>query len=263
MTFIERFGQGLLSRAKTRRGSMFLVLTVLFAPSTVVQTGGPGASAANFLVSLPVIAGLVWFVARVWENRTWPGRPSFTRTREYSTQNRQLRPDANARLFVDRGGFLFDRRFFFIATGLPPIRLSAEFFRDVQLRSATTPAKVATSGVRTWWHFETGFWWENVGYEPDDVLALLKDRERRQKRELERAHMLMKAEASPRNVRGPISREMQRAIFERDGGVCVECGGNFSIQYDHIIPVAMGGATTIQNLQILCSYCNQAKGASI
>jgi hypothetical protein len=30
---------------------------------------------------------------------------------------------------------------------------------------------------------------------------------------------------------------------------------NFDIQYDHIIPFSMGGATTVENLQILCATC--------
>lgn len=239
------------------------MLTIFFAPLTVARTGDPSASVANFFITLVVIAGLVWFVARIWEHRTWPGTQPFAKARQYSAQSRQLRADANARIFQDRGGFLFDRRYFFTATGLPPVRMSAEFARSTQRQAAILPAQVFRNGARTWWQFENGFWWENVGYQADDVLALLKDRERRQRRELERAHMLLKAEASPRNPRGPISREMQRSVFERDGGACVECSGTFSIQYDHIIPVAMGGATTIENLQILCSYCNQAKGASI
>ncbi len=32
---------------------------------------------------------------------------------------------------------------------------------------------------------------------------------------------------------------------------------------DHLIPLAFGGATTEQNLQILCGPCDRRKGASI
>lgn len=263
MTFIKQFGQRSATWTKSRRGSACWGLTALFAVSFGSLAGDPFRFAVDFIITLAVMAGVVWLVARIWEHQTWPGTPPFARPRQDSSQRNQLRNDGNARLFKDRGGFLFERRYFFVATGLPPVRLSTEFVSGIQPRAELGPLPVATNGVRTWWQFEKGFWWENAGYQADDVLALLRERERRQKRGLERAHTLLKAEASPRNVRGSISREMQRAVFERDGGACVECNGTFSIQYDHIIPVAMGGATTVQNLQILCSYCNQAKGASI
>ena len=63
--------------------------------------------------------------------------------------------------------------------------------------------------------------------------------------------------------RQPIPRDVRYAVFSRDGGRCVECDANFDIQYDHIIPVAMGGADTVDNLQILCGGCNRAKGATL
>jgi hypothetical protein len=59
------------------------------------------------------------------------------------------------------------------------------------------------------------------------------------------------------------TKAMRRAVWERDGRRCVECGSQFDLQYDHIIPLALGGAHTIENLQLLCSTCNQKKGASI
>lgn len=59
------------------------------------------------------------------------------------------------------------------------------------------------------------------------------------------------------------TKVMRRAVWDRDGGRCVECGSQFDLQYDHIIPVARGGAHSVENLQILCSTCNQRKGTEI
>ncbi len=63
----------------------------------------------------------------------------------------------------------------------------------------------------------------------------------------------------PRKRKRP-SREVREAVFRRDGGRCVECGDNFDLQYDHVIPWSLGGADTVENLQLLCSRCNQSKG---
>src|SRR5580692_8791826 len=41
--------------------------------------------------------------------------------------------------------------------------------------------------------------------------------------------------------------------LSRRTGKCVECGSDFDIQYDHIIPFSMGGASTVENLQLLCA----------
>lgn len=78
-----------------------------------------------------------------------------------------------------------------------------------------------------------------------------------------RARMLLQADRAPAQRREAIPREMKRAVYDRDGGKCQECGSSFDLQYDHVIPVALGGATSLDNLQLLCSACNLAKGADV
>jgi 5-methylcytosine-specific restriction endonuclease McrA len=43
----------------------------------------------------------------------------------------------------------------------------------------------------------------------------------------------------------------------------VQCDSTEELQFDHILPVALGGATSIENLQILCADCNCAKSDAL
>jgi hypothetical protein len=63
--------------------------------------------------------------------------------------------------------------------------------------------------------------------------------------------------------RSPISESVRSEVWRRDRGQCVFCGSKENLQFDHIIPVSRGGATTAQNLQLLCQQCNLAKGSKI
>ncbi|MBA3746369.1 MAG: HNH endonuclease [Solirubrobacterales bacterium] len=65
------------------------------------------------------------------------------------------------------------------------------------------------------------------------------------------------------NVRGALPLDLRRVVYDRYGGVCAQCSSAFDLQYDHIIPVAMGGATSLENLQLLCGACNRRKGAAL
>jgi hypothetical protein len=40
---------------------------------------------------------------------------------------------------------------------------------------------------------------------------------------------------------------------------CALCGSTAALGYDHIVPLAMGGASSAENLQILCALCNRRK----
>jgi hypothetical protein len=135
-------------------------------------------------------------------------------------------------------------------------------------RHEPVPA-LATADGRTYWLFEDAWYWSpthpDQGLEPLDVLALVRDRQRRRRRALERAHASLAAEraAGAPSRREPIPRAVRQAVFERDGGRCVECGAAFDLQYDHVIPLALGGASTVANLQVLCAECNRRKGAAL
>jgi 5-methylcytosine-specific restriction endonuclease McrA len=136
-------------------------------------------------------------------------------------------------------------------------------FAALRERQAVVPVTLCEDGRRRYWLFEDRVYWEDDGLEAADVRALIREREHRTRRRLERAHALAAGVAEPAPRRSPIPRELRAAVWERDGGACVECGARFDLQYDHVIPVALGGASTRENLQVLCAPCNQRKGARL
>lgn len=50
---------------------------------------------------------------------------------------------------------------------------------------------------------------------------------------------------------------VRRAVFEKSGGRCENCGSNYKLEYDHIKPFSFGGETSEKNLRLLCFSCNQ------
>ncbi|MCI0438703.1 MAG: HNH endonuclease [Chloroflexi bacterium] len=50
----------------------------------------------------------------------------------------------------------------------------------------------------------------------------------------------------------------RKAVLQRDP-VCRRCGVRPSVTADHIIPVARGGQTAMENGQGLCDDCHKAK----
>jgi 5-methylcytosine-specific restriction endonuclease McrA len=191
-----------------------------------------------------------------------PATPPFARPRSTGSSG-TLYPDRNATFLYDRG-FLFRTRCWFTATGCPPIRFSRAQADALTAEQSTGPVRIAQFNGRTWWLFEDEYHWSATQYTNHDVLALIRDRQRRQQSKLDRAHMALRMEQQPPTQRrGPLPRALKMAVFERDNGRCTQCGSTFDLQYDHVIPVAMGGATTMENLQLLCSPCNQSKGARL
>lgn len=60
-----------------------------------------------------------------------------------------------------------------------------------------------------------------------------------------------------------IPADVANAVWNRDGGRCCMCGSKKELEFDHIIPISKGGATTFRNLQLLCKTCNIKKSDKI
>jgi HNH endonuclease len=60
-----------------------------------------------------------------------------------------------------------------------------------------------------------------------------------------------------------VSVEVRRAVWRRDSGRCVVCGSRERLEYDHIIPVSLGGSNTERNIELLCEVHNRSKSNNI
>jgi len=60
-----------------------------------------------------------------------------------------------------------------------------------------------------------------------------------------------------------INEKVRSEVWRRDHGKCAICDSKNNLQFDHIIPISKGGATTATNLQLLCRTCNQKKSNKI
>jgi len=177
-----------------------------------------------------------------------------------------LRADKNAEvvrlpwsfmgMFTGRFALMSGKRIF-------EARWKDQWYQSAAAAQWEDPVPLVFSGKRTYWWFHDCVYWDDDALDGEDVKALVLQRERSQRRKLETAHSLMRAEAPPVPVRTPVPGDVRRFVFERDGGNCVECGSNFDLQYDHILPLSLGGATSVENLQLLCSTCNREKSNSL
>ena len=59
-------------------------------------------------------------------------------------------------------------------------------------------------------------------------------------------------------------RQIKHILYGQQDGRCNGCGSIFDFRdlyFDHILPVVAGGTDELENLQLLCSHCNQIKGS--
>jgi 5-methylcytosine-specific restriction endonuclease McrA len=173
-----------------------------------------------------------------------------------------LRTDRKAG-FVTEGAWFWKRHRFQAARHAAARPLGPRALAELEQWQREQPVALIEAEGRRWWWYRDCFYWEDDGLSAHDVMALVVERERRKQRKLERAHAAMHQELNGAPRREPIPRDVRLVVWQRDGGRCVQCAGDFELQYDHVIPFSMGGASSVENLQLLCADCNRAKGAAL
>lgn len=114
------------------------------------------------------------------------------------------------------------------------------------------------------WLFRDALYQTKHRLEPLEATALLLEAENRVKARIARAIALMEqVQVIESPGRPPLPDDVKVLVWHRDKGRCVKCGSNQNLEFDHIIPFSMGGATTFRNLQLLCEPCNRAKSSSL
>ncbi|WP_082104838.1 HNH endonuclease [Demequina maris] len=128
------------------------------------------------------------------------------------------------------------------------------------------PTEIWCEGA-TYWHFEGSLYKQTAteNLSPTDVRALIDERLSRERARLARARARSEQADTPSSssARQAIAKEVRHSVWQRDRGRCTECGSNENLEFDHIIPVSMGGANTERNIQLLCEPCNRSKGATL
>ena len=116
-------------------------------------------------------------------------------------------------------------------------------------RGTSAPQRLLEHGTKTIWWFRNAAIESDGDLSADDVRVLAMEAENKRRLRLEKAYALaaMRNAVDHRATRQPIPQEVKLLVWQRDRGRCVECGVQSELEFDHIIPLAMGGSNTDRN----------------
>ena len=143
-------------------------------------------------------------------------------------------------------------------------RLSKSDVREKKERSQSRPEFYLRIGSINYWRFKEYWYSDDDNLKVDEIEALINSYDLQLKKKSSEAKTAASANRVPDgSLRGVIPEDVRHKVWQRDAGMCRSCGAKTELQYDHLIPVSMGGANSVDNLQILCGPCNRRKGASV
>ena len=150
------------------------------------------------------------------------------------------------------------------------LRFSKDVYEKMWSEAQKLPIKLATGvyGAEKQeyyiYMYKEAFYLTEMEMASDDVALVIettkKDYKQKLANELDKIKAVAEAEGYNRE---PIPEDVQVLVWNRDGGKCVRCGSNISLEFDHIIPLSKGGSNTARNIQLLCEKCNRSKGAKV
>lgn len=142
--------------------------------------------------------------------------------------------------------------------------LTVTQYESLLMDQAKEPCLVGSEGERAFWMFQDRFYCETDRLDSASVLALIRERERKASRRVDRAKLFADGGPLPASVRREVIPDDVKAfVWQRDGGRCTKCGTNENLEFDHIIPLAMNGNNTARNIQLLCGPCNRDKAGHL
>jgi len=237
----------------TREGIASASVSVV-AFLTLWTTVGAPLLTASMVAAFVIV--LVSIAARLWEWRTAPRGAAFSQLGQLVDDGIGLREDPNAGFWRDSRGFLWGDRIWFAGTGCPPSQLLPDTYLRLRAwrNEGDLPVFVARSRRRQWWWWRNAFYWDSCDCGIEDVAALLKM--------LERAEEQGIGWELGAHLAEPIPYDVKLLVDERDRGRCRACGAEELIQYDHVVPWAMGGGNDPQNVRLLCAGCKRREAIS-
>ncbi|MBL8217251.1 MAG: HNH endonuclease [Bryobacterales bacterium] len=148
----------------------------------------------------------------------------------------------------------------YIEWGIAMASLKEALREDMCIEDICTLRSRTDSMLGPYFAYRKGMIWQSpMNLKPDQWRRVIDEEMERLSLIIRQPDELTQEDRGDRSVSVTVRRE----VWRRDQGRCVRCGSKERLEYDHIIPIAMGGSNTVRNIQLLCERCNRVKGATL